>query len=417
MATRRSHRKSRNGCDQCKQRRVKCDEGRPCWNCSRRGMDCSFENRSSVTPSDRPHSHDVGISSDTRGRGRVLVATSDAPSGGGPQPRPPSEDPFRIFNDRLSEGTFFPQEWTGQDPELMHHFTLYTSSTFARRRDMQEAWRVDIPQIAYSYEFLMHGLLGLSALHLAYLKPERYSFYVAGSGFHMSLALRTYRTILLSPSSDNCYALFCFSGLIMVYIYASSPTETTDLDSPHGLESIFELLGLCRGTLVLLPYIELISKSALAPLFKPELFTDVMDHIETPTSRFQGITSQLEHLHDFVNSEIAIPEDRETFFQALGRLKASFNSIQNAEPPLECGMLYLWPLSIEEPFFNFLRQRHPVALVLLAFYCAQLYAFSDYWFVGKQGAAWLSHVTVALGGRFDGLLEWPRAVVEREWNA
>lgn len=79
-------------------------------------------------------------------------------------------------------------------------------------------------------------------------------------------------------------------------------------------------------------------------------------------------------------------------------------------------MLFLWPLSIEEPFFNCLRQRHPVALVLLAFYCAQLYALSDYWFVGKQGAAWLSHVTVALGGRFDALLEWPRAVVEREWN-
>lgn len=160
----------------------------------------------------------------------------------------------------------------------MHHYTLYTSLTFARRRDMQEAWQVDIPKIAYSCEFVMHGLLGLSALHLAYLKPERYSFYLAGSGFHMSLALRTYRTVVLSPSSDNCYALFCFSGLIMVYIFAS-PTETTDLDSPHGLESIFELLGLCRGTLVLLPYMDLIRKSALEPLFMSDFMMDTPDHM------------------------------------------------------------------------------------------------------------------------------------------
>ncbi|KAL4784587.1 hypothetical protein BJX76DRAFT_356945 [Aspergillus varians] len=41
---RRPHRKSREGCAKCKQRRVKCDETRPhCQKCERLGLDCIYE--------------------------------------------------------------------------------------------------------------------------------------------------------------------------------------------------------------------------------------------------------------------------------------------------------------------------------------------------------------------------------------
>jgi hypothetical protein len=232
-------------------------------------MDCTIESRSSTTPPGRAND-DFGILSEIRGR---LLASSDAPC-----PRPSSEDAFRVFNDRLSEGTWLPQEWTVQDPELMHHYTLNTSRTIARRPQMQETWQVVIPEVAYSYEFLMHGILGLSALHLAYLKPERYSHYLAGAGFHMSLGLRSYRRVLLSPSRDNCYALFCFSSLIMVYIYAS-PTDFPESHTANGLDSIVELLGLCRGTLVLHPYFDRIQQSSLEHLFLREF---VIDDANTP---------------------------------------------------------------------------------------------------------------------------------------
>ncbi|KAL2863788.1 Zn(II)2Cys6 transcription factor domain-containing protein [Aspergillus lucknowensis] len=41
---RRPHRKSREGCAKCKQRRVKCDETRPrCQKCERLGLECTYE--------------------------------------------------------------------------------------------------------------------------------------------------------------------------------------------------------------------------------------------------------------------------------------------------------------------------------------------------------------------------------------
>ncbi|KAL2817578.1 hypothetical protein BJX63DRAFT_385449 [Aspergillus granulosus] len=407
MATRRSHKKSRNGCDQCKRRRIKCDEEHPCQNCSRRGMDCTFEHRSSATPPGRANG-DFGILSDIRAR---ILASNDSQD-----PRPSSEDPFRIFNDRLSQGTWFPQEWTGQDPELMHHYTLHTSKTFARRPQMQETWQVAIPEIAYSYEFLMHGLLGLSALHLAYLKPERYSHYLAGAGFHMSLGLRSYRQIILSPSSDNCSALFSFSALIMVYIYAS-PTESAGPSTANGLDSILELLGLCRGTLVLVPYFDRIQQSPLENLFLQEFRTDVPAKPDNQRTLFKDLARQITSLHNLITSEIPNNTERDTFLQALDRLEVSFNTIESAEARLECGMLYMWPLSVNEQFFTHLRQRHPVALVLLAFYCVQLRAFEDYWFVGRRGAVWLGYVEVALGGELSEWLVWPRCVLSGGWSA
>ncbi|KAJ0415767.1 hypothetical protein BJY00DRAFT_326717 [Aspergillus carlsbadensis] len=406
MVTRRSHKKSRNGCDQCKRRRIKCDEEHPCQNCSRRGMPCTFEHRASATPpADR--APEIGtILSDVRGR----MLASSGHKAPGSRSRPPSEDPFRSFNERLAEGTWFPQEWTGQDPELMHHYTLHTSKTFARRPEMQETWQVTIPEIAYGYEFLMHGILGLSALHLSYLKPERYSHYLAGAGFHMSLGLRSYRRVLMAPSQDNCYALFCFSGLIMVYIYAS-PMDPLESHSAAGLDSIFELLGLCRGTLVLLPYFDLIQKSPLEHLFRREFIDDGANEPKPHPTLFPDLPHHLSTLSTLITTEIPSPTDQSIFNQALSRLQASFASIENATQPLECGMLYLWPLSVGEEFFTFLRQRHPVALVLLAFYCAQLRVFEDYWFVGGQGRVWLGRVEDALAGRFAEWIVWPRGVL------
>ncbi|KAL4963993.1 Zn(II)2Cys6 transcription factor [Aspergillus stella-maris] len=394
MATRRSHTKSRNGCDQCKRRRVKCDEKTPCSNCSRRRMACSYDNRGSPGPSG-PNS--TGILSDIR---------SHMLANGSPQQGLP-DDPFSAFQSRLSYGTFFPQEWTPQDPELMHHYTLHTSRTIARRPEMQETWQVAIPQIAYSTEFLMHGILALSALHSAYLKPQRLSHYLALSGFHMSLGLRSFRRTLLSPSSENCHALFCFSGLVMVYIHASTTKSIHgEVVSPQGLDSVFELLGLCRGTLVLRPYMEQVRSSNLRPLFLNEFYTGELEENASKDPLFDPLIN-LTHL---ITSELP-PTERPTFEHALSRLRQTYRTIENAAT-LESGLLYVWPIALEEECFNHMKAGHPVALILLAYWCVLIPRFSDFWFIGDCGRDWFGRVEDMIPERLMGWLVWPREIVE-----
>ncbi|KAH7320077.1 hypothetical protein B0I35DRAFT_478364 [Stachybotrys elegans] len=54
--TRRTHRKSRNGCAECKRRHIRCDEGKPaCTNCTIAERVCSFPSSSSGSPHHRHH--------------------------------------------------------------------------------------------------------------------------------------------------------------------------------------------------------------------------------------------------------------------------------------------------------------------------------------------------------------------------
>ncbi|GIC88937.1 uncharacterized protein Aud_005339 [Aspergillus udagawae] len=178
------------------------------------------------------------------------------------------EDVYGSFYQKMTK-LALSSEWTGRDPELMHHYSLYTSRSIARRLEMQEVWQVDIPTIAYSYEFLMHGILALSSLHIAYSCPEKYSSYLKSSRYHITLALPSFRKALLSPTAENCCALFASSSIIMVYTFAS-PAEPDSPGISATLNSVIELFKLCRGIMALESFMVTIQNSPLRPLFRQE---------------------------------------------------------------------------------------------------------------------------------------------------
>lgn len=267
MPPRRSHKKSRNGCDQCKKRRVKvstkisrwpsltkclqCDEADPCLNCTRRSLSCSYQPRV-VTPQPEPK----------KKHAEQLVACTPAPGTSIAEISARTDAALRVFQRNLTDTAYFVREWNGQDPELMHHYCISTCTTLSDEEEVRHVWRTEIPKIAYSYEFLMHGILSLSALHLSYVKPEKHSHYLTSSTFHMALGLQTFRTILRKPTAENCFALFAFSSVIMVWICAV-PTDSKDA---QPLNSVIEMFNLCRGITTLLEFFPVINKSCLGPL-------------------------------------------------------------------------------------------------------------------------------------------------------
>lgn len=133
-------------------------------------------------------------------------------------------------------------------------------------------------------------------------------------------------------------------------------------------------------------------------------------------SWFKGSEEQLSALRSFIQSEVTDPDQRQKCVEAIDPLGWSFKAMQNAEVPLECGMIYMWPLAINEGFLDILKGKHPVALILLAFYCTQLHLFSDYWFVGQRGQVLLSEVSLILPSQFTSWLDWPRAMISQKWG-
>lgn len=114
-------------------------------------------------------------------------------------------------------------EWI-DDLNLMHHYSSYAfKEGFGARREVEHLWQDYIPQQAMKHTFLMHGLLALSALHLAYLNPSSSSKYLQLCDKHQAIALQKFRAILSSnidPSLAD--ALFALSSTISVSAMARS---------------------------------------------------------------------------------------------------------------------------------------------------------------------------------------------------
>jgi len=103
-----------------------------------------------------------------------------------------------------------------EDMALWHHFIKWTAAT------LSNPWKEDLPQLALSCDYLLHGILATSALHLGYRsdpkEKERYD-YLASQ--HQDLALGPFQQAMLTIGAENASQLFAFSTLLMVFNFAS----------------------------------------------------------------------------------------------------------------------------------------------------------------------------------------------------
>ncbi|KAJ4285983.1 hypothetical protein N0V88_008170 [Collariella sp. IMI 366227] len=151
--SRRTHRKSRTGCSTCKARKIKCDERHPaCLNCISHGVACPFLKSG------------VGVNRAARSskaKSRSPISPANAST---PQPGPAMIPP---------EGGNLPL----LELELLHNFTTKTYKTLTTDPSVWEFWRDDVVQLGLSCDYIMRAVLAVSALHLAYHRPERRDFY------------------------------------------------------------------------------------------------------------------------------------------------------------------------------------------------------------------------------------------------
>ncbi|KAH6867191.1 hypothetical protein B0T10DRAFT_502562 [Thelonectria olida] len=177
---RRSHTKSRNGCQDCKRRRVKCDERIPCSSCTRSKLACSL----SIAPESPSNS---------------LLS-----------------DPTELIHQAATE-SFTPTDFT-----LFYHFITSTAGCLNNEPDTSFPWKTSIPSIAPRHPYLLHEVLAVAAIHLHQLHPDNPANYQRIAQDHQARALRQFRAALSSRNADKeAPALFACSALISNYYFAA----------------------------------------------------------------------------------------------------------------------------------------------------------------------------------------------------
>ncbi|KAF2012824.1 hypothetical protein BU24DRAFT_259431 [Aaosphaeria arxii CBS 175.79] len=223
--------KSRNGCQQCKRRRIKCDEQSPCANCMRYDFECSLLQPDRGLPIVPKHTQfimeDPAPGAQTR--------TSSAPPQSSTDDATPSVPSPTVHG--LSHNICDWSDTWLADLELMHHYTAHAYLSLPGSPAAKETWGFCVPQEALQFPFLMHCILAFSAYHLAHIKPSSQRKYRYLASTHQAAVLGELNKVLLEVTARNCHAIFATASMITLNAFAEAENATMD-----NLMEVFHLL-------------------------------------------------------------------------------------------------------------------------------------------------------------------------------
>ncbi|KAI3572447.1 hypothetical protein IWW34DRAFT_762328 [Fusarium oxysporum f. sp. albedinis] len=408
MKTRRHHTKSRNGCRECKRKRVKCDETHPiCFNCSRLEITCSFsQTRISPIHVTTP------IESDELS---MLPATAVVAMNGSPTAncRDLLSLGVMLDADRVSPKPLN-TEWS-RDLELMHHYSTITCNTLTLREDMQDIWTVIIPKIGYSHPFVMHGLLAISALHKSYLIPSKREIYLEVSAYHQSLGLEGFRPFLLEITKHNWKPAFCYATIEAVYS-CSLPARSADKTALTSIANVLDLFRFLREIRsVLQPFLDYLPGSNFAPLVQGVWIVGSNEISECDPSLEKSplpndVFDALRHLGSFFQRNMRSDTCKE-YQKAVLELLNSAKLMAYAGFHVEYGIILFWPYLLPETIIVDMQAHNPYALVLLSYYAVFLRIMEEkFWFMKGWGTRLHVDIEIQLADHqpFLDLLKWPK---------
>jgi hypothetical protein len=255
----------------------------------------------------------------------------------------------------------------------MHHWTAYTYSVVASEAKQHYLWQIYTPRLAFRYKFLLHGILSIAAMHRRHLSPDQAEkdALLTIARYHQNQALTLYIPLLQVIDDENCHALFAFSVILTLICYAM--LQDSDVDSTEPLitrvnEAFDSVIGATA-----------VAFQALEPLKQGE-FGAIMTPLE-PTvnslANFDDATREaLEALLTCAERvcEEDPPESRTTrrnaYFSAIFGLASTLTPIPEGK---NRGVVLAWPVMCQAEFLTMLKQRDPLALVILGNYAAPLH--------------------------------------------
>ncbi|KAL4988101.1 hypothetical protein BDW68DRAFT_99346 [Aspergillus falconensis] len=389
---RRSHKKSRGGCVECKRRHVKCDERRPrCLLCTMSSRQCSFASEA-PTP----------------------TKPSPAPLGS-PTLSSPREAQSEMQDD--SRARRIEEPINLQHTELLIHLTSsQATDVFSLGDDLEPhhttvSWALGI---GLTSPYLLYQLLAFSARHLAYLHPDRKAYHIHQAISLQTRALSLFNAEKVQVNASNCVAICLFSVVLGHHLLADTLTLALAQRVPAagcgggggGLNAFLERYVQCLEThrgvyTVAMSGWSLLMETELAPVLSRSRAFTSQEPKGDECQRLKVLT---------ISSVSLIQEEKEACLQAIRYLQLGFDALSTGEDDNRgYQMLFLWNVLVLPGFSGLLAMRRAEALVILAYYALLLHHGRHIWQVGGAGQHILLMIEEHLGPDWDEWLEYPRS--------
>lgn len=312
---RRTHTKSRLGCQTCKKRRIKCDESTPaCAQCRDKGTDCVYIQK--PPPSTESHLQrelDPSESSYKQGqpppvsdpvqRAPPQNTSADPPTANAhppaePMPRELAKARILMHLDLINVPKSQPDAEAYSRhhvPQLLDHFaeTEYFWAGSPQCQRVLQTWALTL---AVTNPFLLHGVLALSASHLHSINQTDKKYSVAAS-LHYGLSLTGFASSLNdSVTSENADALFacCYLHAMLAFHHKRRSDEAHARDNDFAWLRLMKGIPILQRTNILKPHL---NKSLWMPVFMESgAFSPKTGPLPEPTVPHQASNPEVEAL-------------------------------------------------------------------------------------------------------------------------
>ncbi|KAK6581230.1 hypothetical protein PZA11_005921 [Diplocarpon coronariae] len=328
MHSRRSHTKSRLGCFECKKRKVKCDERKP---------SCSYCLRSiGIGPCVYP-SHAGGQAEARGSEGSRRQSSASSPTSELGNAAAASRPAFDLL-----------------DLTLMSHYTAVTSISMFAGEPQQKVWQRDIPMQAGAHALLMHGLLSVAALHLAFLEPDKASIYRPRAQNHHNVGIHLYNLEIRNITAENSHILFAFGILLVIWMYASPVVVAHEKRQLHEIIDLLELV------------LQSIAGKPIGSM------ADVVPPAEPATANQEECIAVGQKIEEL---KLRVPEPG--YERAIKQLRDVL--LDSVARPQDISVVTFWPATVDDEFWIRLRNQESKAAFVFVHYALVLRKYEAQW--------------------------------------
>lgn len=240
-------------------------------------------------------------------------------------------------------------------------------------------WTEVVPMLAIDYPFLMHGLLAVSAAHIAHTEPKLGASHLAIAHRHHDLGLELVRQLDATGASSPAPALqeAKVMFILMKTVLSLALVERTG-DAEGDLNSFAEWLAMLGTSF----------RSA------HQLYNEVLDRPESRISALlrrpedgpatlSTLDKDLAASLDMLDARnrangYTLPVDREHVSEAIAKIRLWMSLVSLR--PRTAIFVAMGAMNLGDELFRLVKQRNPEALILMAHFLVPMNRMPKRWF-------------------------------------
>ncbi|KAJ5314127.1 Cutinase [Penicillium atrosanguineum] len=304
------------------------------------------------------------------------------------------------------------------DSEILDHYFSSFYKSFVTNDQTERIWVDVVPGLAYDISFLLQGILACTALHMAYLTPEMRQEYTLRAYYHQDTAIPQFRHAINYPDEQNCDAIMSFAYILVIYSLATDTESSKNpllivedeiVDGEMNLILPQWLHFIRAGCSMLCEVWDIIENgpaSALAYTWESQLKDQEIEAGDLP---------YLPYFKSLVPSDGSWSEESIRIYHVTATaLAESFAYLESAKGNYQVNpwnILGVWPVRVEMAFFSLISEKHPGALIILAYYCIILKDMEKLWYFEGRPAKLLVSIEDVLDTRWHSRIQEPIKIV------